>query len=139
MIAGNPELPIDSALSNSSTNAVQNRVITNALSTKSTVEVTNSGTASSTSVHDFTISVDGGAENVIRRYMEQTLTTSITDPTPYTFISPYIATGSVIDVYADKYGVIPSNVEISEYGGSCTVTIPKQATADSLTIRIYIM
>lgn len=69
-------------------------------------------------------------------YLEQTATTSTTDPTVYTFTDARITADSVIDVYADIFGVYPSSVVAS--AGTCTVTFPKQDTAQSMTCRIYI-
>lgn len=69
-------------------------------------------------------------------YLDQTATLSTTDPTTYTFTDARITADSVIDVYADIFGVYPSSVVAS--AGTCTVTFPKQDTAQSMTCRIYI-
>lgn len=69
-------------------------------------------------------------------YFDQTATTSTTDPTTYTFTDARITANSVIDVYTDIFGVYPSSVVAS--AGTCTVTFPKQDTAQSMTCRIYI-
>jgi len=69
-------------------------------------------------------------------YLDQTATTSTTDPTVYTFTNSRITANSVIDVYADIFGVSPSSVVAST--GTCTVTFPKQDSAQSMTCRIYI-
>ena len=68
--------------------------------------------------------------------LEQTATTSTSANTVYTFTDARITSSSVIDVYADIFGVNPSNIQVAN--GSCTVTFPKQATAQSMTCRIYI-
>jgi len=69
-------------------------------------------------------------------HLDQTATTSTTDPTTYTFTDARITSNSVIDVYADIFGVSPSSVAAS--AGTCTVTFPKQDSAQSMTCRIYI-
>lgn len=69
-------------------------------------------------------------------YLDQTATLSTTDPTTYTFTDAKITADSVIDPYADIFGVYPSSVVAS--AGTCTVTFPKQDTAQSMTCRIYI-
>lgn len=69
-------------------------------------------------------------------HLDQTATTSTTTDTVYTFTDARITSSSAIDVYADIFGVAPSNVVTTN--GSCTVTFPKQATAQSMTCRIYI-
>ena len=68
--------------------------------------------------------------------LEQTATTSTSANTVYTFTDARITSSSTIDVYADIFGVSPSNIQVTN--GSCTVTFPKQATAQSMTCRIYI-
>lgn len=69
-------------------------------------------------------------------YLDQTATTSTTTDTVYTFTDSNIFAASVIDVYTNIFGVNPSNIQVVD--GSCTVTFPKQATAQSMTCRIYI-
>ena len=78
----------------------------------------------------------GWRKVVIEYYLDQTATLSTTDPTVYTFTDAKITADSVIDVYADIFGVYPSSVVAS--AGTCTVTFPKQDTAQSMTCRIYI-
>ena len=69
-------------------------------------------------------------------YLEQTATTSTSTTTVYTFSDNRILANSVVDVYADIFGVTPSAVTVS--AGSCTVTFPAQSSAQSMTCRIYI-
>jgi len=88
-----------------------------------------------------TLNVDGnvykaGTQVDLETHLDQTATTSTTDPTVYTFTDARITANSAIDVYADIFGVSPSSVVAS--AGTCTVTFPKQDTAQSMTCRIYI-
>lgn len=77
-----------------------------------------------------------GIQVDLETHLDQTATTSTTDPTVYTFTDARITANSAIDVYADIFGVSPSSVVAS--AGTCTVTFPKQDTAQSMTCRIYI-
>lgn len=96
------------------------------------------GTASSTAVSYQYIKAAGTSYEVKgTKYMEQTKTVSTSADTTYTFTNAAITTSSRIEVYADKFGINPSNIAVSS--GSCVVTIPKQDSAISLGIRIYIM
>lgn len=126
----------DSTPTANSTKPVTSGGLKTAIDGKSHVEVDESGTASASKTHDFTISVDGGSEYPISRYMEQTQTVSTSNDTTYTFTNAAITADSAIDVYASEYGINPSNVAVSS--GSCVVTIPAQSSAISLGIRIYI-
>ena len=69
--------------------------------------------------------------------MEQTKTLSTSADTTYTFIDSDITSESLVKVRANKWGIVPSNVVTTT--GQCVVTIPKQDTAFSLGIRIYII
>lgn len=96
------------------------------------------GTASSTAVSYQYIKAAGTSYEVKgTKYMQQTKTVSTSADTTYTFTNAAITTSSRIEVYADKFGINPSDVSVSS--GSCVVTIPKQSSAISLGIRIYIM
>lgn len=100
-----------------------------------------SGTASSTGVRKTELEVGGASAPSYytvtgSQYMEQTLVTSTSTDTTYTFTNAAITTDSVIDVYASWFGITPSYMSITN--GQCVVTIPKQSSAFSLGIRIYI-
>ena len=103
-----------------------------------TVAVDHSGSASASGVRSQRIGING-VYNVIdgTRYMEQTKTVSTSADTTYTFSNSAITASSAIKVFADRFGIAPSNMTISS--GQCVVTIPKQSSAFSLAIRIYIM
>ena len=96
------------------------------------------GTASSTAVSYQYIKAAGTSYEIKgTKYMQQTKTVSTSADTTYTFTNAAITTSSRIEVYADKFGINPSDVSVSS--GSCVVTIPPQDNAISLGIRIYIM
>lgn len=100
------------------------------------------GTASSTQVKESDLIVESSAGIIGyavtgSRYMEQTIVTSTSQDVTATFTNSAITTGSAIKVWADKWGIVPSNVVTTS--GQCVVTIPKQDTAFSLGIRIYLM
>lgn len=105
------------------------------------VTVDSTGTASSSAVSYQRVGVNGSYTEINgTKYMEQTQTVSTSTDTTYTFTNAAITANSVIDVYADVFGINPSNevVTVSNNIGRCTVTIPKQSSAFSLGIRIYI-
>ena len=102
----------------------------------SSVDVEQTGTASSSASRDFTISVNNGSEYVIESYMQYSQTLSTSQDTIYGFSNPNINSNSAIDVYTDIYGINPSAVSVSS--GVCSVTFPKQSTAQTMTCRIYI-
>lgn len=68
--------------------------------------------------------------------LEQTATTSTSANTVYTFTDARITTNNVVDVYTNIFGISPSNIVLAN--GSCTVTFPAQASAQSMTCKIYV-
>jgi hypothetical protein len=96
------------------------------------------GTASATSI-SYQYVKAGGTTYEIKgtKYMQQAKTVSTSADTTYTFSNAAITTASRIEVYADKFGINPSNIVVTS--GQCVVTIPKQSSSYSLTLRIYIM
>ena len=102
------------------------------------VTVGTTGTASASAVSYQRIGVNGSYYEVLgTKYMEQTVTTSTSQDVTATFTNAAILTTSRIEVFVDTYGVEPSNQVVT--AGQCVVTIPKQSSAFSLGIRIYIM
>ncbi len=99
------------------------------------VAVASYGTASSSAITEKVLEVNLD-QYTLEKYMEQTLTTSTSSATTYTFANAVITANSVIDVYADKWGISLADVEST--AGQCIVTVPAQSTAFSLGIRIYI-
>lgn len=100
--------------------------------------VGNQGTASATGVAYQYVKA-GGTTYEIKgtKYMQQSKTVSTSADTTYTFSNSAITTSSSIRVMADRFGIAPSNVTVSN--GQCVVTIPAQSTAFTLAIKIYIM
>ena len=104
------------------------------------VSLSHFGTAGASSVRYQSLDTNGsiGAGPIDgTMYMEQTKTTSTSTDTTYTFTGSEIKTTSLVRVVANKWGIVPSNVVTTS--GQCVVTIPKQDSAFSLGIRIYIM
>ena len=78
------------------------------------------------------VSGGGGSE----KYLDTTITTSTSASVTATFTDSAITANSVIDVFTSQLGLNYSAMTIS--AGSCTVTFPAQASAASVTVRIYI-
>lgn len=96
------------------------------------------GTASATGVSYQYIKAAGSTVEIKgTKYMQQSKTVSTSADTTFTFSNAAITTSSRIEVYADRFGINPSNIVTSS--GQCVVTIPKQDSAFSLGLRIYIM
>lgn len=100
--------------------------------------IDHTGTASSSGVRYQRIGI-GSTYTAIdgTKYMEQTQTLSTSADTTYTFTNVAITTDSVIMPFASIFGIVPSSVTVSS--GSCAVVIPKQSSAVSCKVRIYIM
>ena len=104
------------------------------------VSLSHFGTASASSVSFQSLDTNGsiGSGPIDgTMYMEQTIVTSTSQDVTATFTNSAITTSSAIKVWANKWGIVPSNVVTTS--GQCVVTIPKQDSAFSLGIRIYIM
>lgn len=102
-----------------------------------TVEVNYTGTASASGVRHQRIGINGVYTAIEgTKYMEQTQTVSTTTDTTYTFTNSNITASSKVFPWASEWGIIPSSVTVSS--GTCTVVIPKQASAHSITVGIYI-
>lgn len=101
------------------------------------VTVDRTGTASASAVSYQRAGVNGSYTEIDgTKYMEQTQTVSTSADTAYTFTNAAITADSDIDVRASVFGITPSNIVTT--AGQCVVTIPKQSSAISLGIRIYI-
>lgn len=113
----------------------------NDLSNKPTIPSATSigytGTASATAVRYQRVGI-GSTYTEINgtKYMEQTKTLSTSADVTYTFTNTAITTDSVIEPYASIFGIVPKSISVSS--GSCSVVIPKQSTAASCKVRIYI-
>ena len=69
-------------------------------------------------------------------YLEQSVTLSTSDVTTVTFTNAIIKTTSIIEYACSKWGIVPDDITVSN--GSCVITIPKQSTAETVSIRIYV-
>lgn len=69
-------------------------------------------------------------------YIEQTVTLSASSDTLVTFNDSNITSESTIDVYTTVSNLGYSDMSIST--GVCTITYPKQDTASTVGVRIYI-
>lgn len=101
------------------------------------VSVSYTGTASSTGVRKQQITVNSASYDVDgSAYMEQSVTLSTSDATTVTFTNAIIKTTSLIEFACSKWGIVPDDITVSN--GSCVITIPKQSTAETVSIRIYV-
>jgi hypothetical protein len=104
---------------------------------KSTVSVASSGTASSTTVHKQTITVDGTGVDVEGTiYMEQSVTLDASDPTIATFTNAAITAASKIEVYVSTWNLVPEDVSCA--AGTCAVTFPADEDESTITVGIYV-
>lgn len=111
--------------------------LSNTVAGKSTVSVASSGTASSTTVHKQTITVDGTGVDVEGTiYMEQSVTLDASDPTIATFTNAAITANSKIDVYCSVWDMVPENVSCA--AGTCAVTLPADEDESTVTVGIYV-
>lgn len=111
--------------------------LTNTVAGKSTVSVASSGTASSTTVHKQTITVDGtGVDIEGTIYMEQSVTLDASDPTIATFTNAAITANSKIEVYVSTWNLVPE--EVSCAAGTCAVTFAKDTNESTITVGIYV-
>ena len=102
-----------------------------------TVAVNYTGTASATGVRHQRIGINGVYTAIEgTKYMEQAKTVSTTADTTYTFTNSNIAADSKVFPWASVWGIVPSSVTVAS--GTCSVVIPKQSSAFSLTVGIYI-
>ena len=135
-----------SALSDDSTHRLVTDTEKSTWSGKSTVTTDHDGTASSSGVRKQRISIDGTYYDIDGSvYMEQTITLSTSASVTATFTNAAILSTSVIAVYAGRSGGDVSGSKnafpfesIYTTAGSCAVTFPKEDSAISLKVRIYI-
>ena len=108
-----------------------------AVATIPTVSVSHTGTASSTGVRKEVITinnvnydVDGSA------YMEQSVTLSTSAATTVTFTNAIIADGAMLTMASSLWDLVPDNMTTAV--GSCTITLPKWSTAETIGVRLYV-
>ena len=69
-------------------------------------------------------------------YLEQSVTLSTSGTTAVTFTDASITANSQIQYGCSTWGIIPDDITCSS--GSCVVTMPKVASAATVTVRIYV-
>lgn len=69
-------------------------------------------------------------------YLEQSVTLSTIGTTAVTFTDASITANSQIQYGCSTWGIIPDDITCSN--GSCVVTMPKVASAATVTVRIYV-
>ena len=120
----------------------------------SNFSVEDSGTASQNSIREQVInyttnSVGGSAISMVTingsKYMEQTITLSTSSAVSATFTNSAITNNSEIRVYAGRSTGDVSGAKnqfpydsVYTTNGSCVVTFPKESSAISIKVRIYI-
>lgn len=123
---GATKVTVDSSLSATSTNPVQNKVINTALSAKADASAV---TALNTTVT--TIQTEVNARPSTRRLATQTLTAS---GGTLTWTDDAIGDDALIDVYASIPNIAPS--AITQSGTTCTVTFDAQDSAFDVAIVV---
>lgn len=71
-----------------------------------------------------------------QEFVNDSVTLSTSADTTVTFSSANITADSTIEAFTTVWGINPSNVVSS--AGSCTVTIPKQSTAQTIGVKIRV-
>jgi len=68
-------------------------------------------------------------------YLEQTVTLSTSAETTVTFTDSRFTANSCVDV-ATPWGIVPTNVVTA--AGTCTITLPKVDSAQTISVRVYL-
>jgi hypothetical protein len=68
-------------------------------------------------------------------YLEQTVTLSTSAETTVTFTDSRFTANSCVDV-ATPWGIVPTDVVTA--AGTCTVTLPKVDSAQTISVRVYL-
>lgn len=68
----------------------------------------------------------------------QQVTLSTSADTIVTFTNAAISSSSTIEAFTSVYGINPSDVDADTTPGSCVVTIPKAASADTIEVKIRV-
>lgn len=102
-----------------------------------TVSVSHTGTASSTGVRKQIISVDSVNYDVDgSAYMEQSVTLSTSAATTVTFTNAIIADGKMLTFASSIWDLVPDSMTTAV--GSCTITLPKWTSAETIGVRLYV-
>ena len=102
-----------------------------------TVSVSYTGTASSTGVRKQQITVNSVSYDVDgSAYMEQSVTLSTSATTPITFTNAIIADGKMLTFASSLWDLVPDSITTAV--GSCTITLPKWSSAETIGCRLYV-
>ena len=104
---------------------------------KITVSVAKTGTASSSAFRKQVITIDNVATDIDgSAYMEQSVTLSTSAATTVTFTNAAIDDGAMLTVTTSLWNLVPDDITLAS--GSCTITLPKWATAETIGVRLYV-
>lgn len=104
-----------------------------------TVSVAGTGTASESATHKQQISVNGTAYDIDGTcYMEDSVKSTSGGIDTFDFTNAAIYTTSVIDVYADVFGVVPTDVTVTRSSSTGNVKVKFDSTDNVSKVRIYI-
>lgn len=104
---------------------------------KITVAVSKKGTASSSAFRKQVITIDNVDTEIDgSAYMEQSVTLSTSSTTTVTFTNAAIDDGAMLTVASSLWNLVPDDITLAS--GSCTITLPKWATAETIGVRLYV-
>ena len=104
---------------------------------KITVAVSKKGTASSSAFRKQVITIDNVDTEIDgSAYMEQSVTLSTSSTTTVTFTNAAIDDGAMLTVASSLWNLVPDDITLAS--GSCTITLPKWSTAETIGVRLYV-
>ena len=68
--------------------------------------------------------------------MEQSVTLSTSATTPITFTNAIIADGKMLTFASSLWDLVPDSITTAV--GSCTITLPKWSSAETIGCRLYV-
>ena len=74
--------------------------------------------------------------NTLTFYLDESVTLSTSQATPVVFTDAKITTDSIIDIGCSVWGIVPDDVTV--VAGTCTVTMPKVDSAQTVTVRLFV-
>ena len=117
--------------------AKTNKQLTDDVATIPTVSVSHTGTASSTGVRKEVITINNVSYDVDgSAYMEQSVTLSTSAATTVTFTNAIIADGAMLTMASSIWDLVPDSMTTAV--GSCTITLPKWTSAETIGVRLYV-
>lgn len=104
---------------------------------KITVAVSKKGTASSSAFRKQVITIDNVDTEIDgSAYMEQQVTLSTSAATTVTFTNAAITDGAMLTLATSLWDLVPDAITLAS--GSCVITLPKWATAETIGVRLYV-